>query len=96
MAKTVKKTTTAAKEPAKSGKKAAAAQGAAPQSAKSAPKNITAITEHSKKKPLTQAQISHDQVAHLAHKYWTERGGQHGYHLEDWYRAERELRSKAS
>lgn len=96
MAKTVKKTTTTAKEPAKSRKKVTAADGAAPQSANGALKNITEITEHSKKKPLTQAQISHEQIARLAHRFWTERGGQHGYHLEDWYRAERELRSKAS
>jgi hypothetical protein len=96
MAKTVKKTTTTAKDPAKSSKKVAAAVVAAPQSAKAAPKNITAITEHAKKKPLTQAQISHDQIAQLAHRFWSERGGRHGYHLEDWYRAERDLRSKAS
>jgi len=93
MAETVKKTKKPAKDSTKLSKKAVAA---APASTSSAPKNITAITEHSKKKPLTQAQISHDQIAHLAHRYWTERGGQHGYHLEDWYRAERELHSKAS
>jgi len=94
MAETVKKTKKPAKNSTKSRKKAVAADGAAP--ANCAPKNITEITERLKKKPFTQAQISHDQIAHLAHQYWTERGGQHGYHLEDWYRAERELRSKAS
>ena len=39
---------------------------------------------------------SHDQVAQLAHKYWAERGYQHGHHVEDWLRAEHELRGKAS
>lgn len=39
---------------------------------------------------------SFEQVANLAHKYWAERGHQHGFHEEDWYRAEQELRGKAS
>ncbi len=40
--------------------------------------------------------ITHDQVALLAHRYWIERGRAHGRHEEDWFRAERELRAKAS
>ncbi len=40
--------------------------------------------------------ISHDQVAQLAHRFWTERGRAHGHHEEDWFRAEQELRGKAS
>jgi hypothetical protein len=40
---------------------------------------------------------SHEQVAQLAHRYWSERGHQHGHHVEDWLRAEHELvRGKAS
>jgi len=38
----------------------------------------------------------HDEVARLAHRYWAERGGQHGHDVEDWFRAEQELRGKAS
>ena len=38
----------------------------------------------------------HDEVAQLAHRYWAERGGQHGHDVEDWFRAEQELRAKAS
>jgi len=34
---------------------------------------------------------SHDEIASLAYAYWEARGRQHGAHLEDWYRAEREL-----
>jgi hypothetical protein len=45
---------------------------------------------------LTQMQLPHDQVAQLAHRYWAERGQQHGHHVEDWFRAEQELRGKAS
>lgn len=41
-----------------------------------------------KKKPPTQSEI-----AELAHKYWQERGGHHGSHVNDWLRAERELQS---
>jgi hypothetical protein len=40
--------------------------------------------------------ISAEEVARLAHQYWLERGCQHGRDAEDWFRAEQELRSKAS
>jgi hypothetical protein len=39
---------------------------------------------------------SHDQIADLARKYWADRGYKDGHHEEDWYRAEQELRGKAS
>lgn len=45
---------------------------------------------------VTQMRVPHDQIATLAHRYWNERGQQHGHHEEDWYRAEEELRGKAS
>ena len=45
---------------------------------------------------MPQRSATHDDVAKLAHKYWQERGGNHGYHMEDWLRAEQELRGKAS
>jgi hypothetical protein len=38
---------------------------------------------------------SHDAIAALAYSYWEARGRQSGSHLEDWFRAERELRWKA-
>lgn len=34
---------------------------------------------------------THEQVAKLAHRYYEERGWQHGFHEQDWYRAEQEL-----
>lgn len=40
--------------------------------------------------------VSHDEIAHLAHRFWNERGRQHGQHQDDWLRAEQELRGKAS
>ncbi len=40
--------------------------------------------------------VSHEQVAVLAHQFWIERGHQHGFDAEDWFRAEQVLRAKAS
>jgi len=40
--------------------------------------------------------FSHEEVAQLAHRHWTERGHLHGQAEEDWFRAEQELRGKAS
>ena len=45
---------------------------------------------------LTQMKVPHERVAQLAHQFWAERGHQHGHHEEDWFRAEQELRGKAS
>lgn len=39
---------------------------------------------------------THQQIAQLAHSLWKERGGNHGAHEQDWFRAERELRGMAS
>ncbi|HEV2324274.1 MAG TPA: DUF2934 domain-containing protein [Terracidiphilus sp.] len=40
--------------------------------------------------------VSRDEVARLAHRYWAERGCKHGHDVEDWFRAEQELRARAS
>ena len=40
--------------------------------------------------------VSQQEVALLAHRFWAERGYQHGQHVADWFRAEQELRNKAS
>jgi len=45
---------------------------------------------------VTAIGVSHEEIARLAHKYWAERGRQHGHDAEDWLRAEQELRGKAS
>ena len=39
---------------------------------------------------------SHEEVARLAYSYWEERGRRHGSALEDWLRAENELRKRYS
>jgi hypothetical protein len=45
---------------------------------------------------VMEFRVPHEQIAQLAHRYWIERGRQHGHHEEDWYRAEHELHAKAS
>jgi hypothetical protein len=45
---------------------------------------------------VTEFRAPHEQIAELAHQYWIERGGHHGSHEEDWFRAEQQLRGKAS
>ena len=34
---------------------------------------------------------THEEIARLAHQYYEERGSHHGFHEQDWYRAEQEL-----
>lgn len=57
---------------------------------KAAPKKKAGATN------LTEMKPSNEQIAQLAHRYWLERGHRHGHHEEDWFRAEQELRGKAS
>lgn len=40
--------------------------------------------------------VAHEEVARLAHRFWAERGCQHGHDTEDWFRAEQELGARAS
>ena len=88
MAETVKKAKSLAKTTKSTEAKVASATKKAP-----APK--------AKKAPEAKNKIhllpaSHEQIAQLAHKYWAERGHQNGHAEEDWFRAEQELRGKAS
>jgi hypothetical protein len=39
---------------------------------------------------------SREQIERLAQNYWAQRGYQDGYAEQDWFRAEQELRQKAS
>jgi len=65
-------------------------------SAPAKPRKKAATTNKNTNGNVTEIRISHEQVAMLAHKYWIERGYQHGHHEEDWLRAEHELLGKAS
>jgi hypothetical protein len=37
-----------------------------------------------------------DVIEQLAYRYWAQRGYQHGYAVQDWLRAERDLQERAS
>ncbi len=60
---------------------------AAPRSkaAKAAVAEVTVMASNVKQWP------SYEEIARLAHCYYEERGMKHGYHEEDWLRAEQEL-----
>ena len=64
-------------------------------SKETAPKESAPNNKRATKGNVTQM-VSPDEIARLAHQYWAERGHQDGHHEEDWYRAEQELRGKAS
>jgi Protein of unknown function (DUF2934) len=87
MTETVKKTTaktTKAKTPKASSKPRKAAAAVETRATGKADGNVTEMP------------IPRERVAELARKFWAERGYTDGHHEEDWYRAERELRGKAS
>lgn len=88
MAETIKKAKAASKP-----KKAVTEKTEAekPVANKAAAKKAEPVTGIAIVKPVSQ-----EEVAALAHRFWAERGYQHGQHIADWFRAEQELRSKAS
>lgn len=90
MTETVKKTTAAAKPRKTAAKKKSEPVSAKPtiQSQHGASENHSAVSH--------RPSVSYDEVARLAHKFWKERGHRHGQHEDDWFRAEQELRGKAS
>jgi hypothetical protein len=45
---------------------------------------------------MKPAIVPHEEIERLAHRFWAERGYSHGQAEVDWFRAEQELRSKAS
>jgi hypothetical protein len=77
-------------------------KGAAKPRKSAAPKKELAsvtpidINRETAKVTVSPTRVSTEQIARLAHQYWLERGCQHGHDAEDWFRAEQELRSKAS
>lgn len=58
--------------------------------------SILTMESNASRSSSAPRQLDHNEVAQLAHRYWAERGGQHGHDVEDWLRAERELRARAS
>jgi len=77
----------------KTKKKSATAANKAKAPAKPGKK---AATTNGRASNVREIRVSHDQIAMLAHRYWAERGYAHGNDAEDWFRAEQQLRAKAS
>ncbi len=44
------------------------------------------------REPKRDPEARHQAIAHLAYSYWEQRGYQHGFDEEDWFRAEAEIR----
>jgi hypothetical protein len=40
--------------------------------------------------------VSEEQIRRRAYELYVQRGGTHGRHMDDWFRAESELRGRAS
>jgi len=60
----------------------------------SAPTSIA--SKKTSKKIQEISKISPEDIAALAHRFWAERGYQHGHDAEDWLRAERALMGKTA
>lgn len=53
-------------------------------------------TAKAKAAPREMKVVSHEEIEKLAHRFWAERGHQFGHPELDWFRAEQELRARAS
>ena len=62
----------------------------------SAPTSIASKRKTGSNKDAATGSVSTEEIAMLAHRFWNERGRQHGHDAEDWFRAEQALRGKAS
>jgi hypothetical protein len=50
-------------------------------------------THRERHEPKATRTPSHEEIARLAYSYWEARGRCHGCPEEDWYRAERDVKS---
>jgi hypothetical protein len=96
MTETPKKTKTAAKPKKTDG--AIDAAGAKTETKKAPAKKTPAKAGKIEMvaKPEATREPAREEIAELAHRFWAERGHHHGHHVDDWFRAEQELRGKAS
>ena len=85
-----------AKAPAKPKKAVVAKTEAETPAAKKAVAKKASVKTESKAAISVAKPATHEEVAALARRFWAERGYQDGHHLDDWHRAEQELRGKAS
>ena len=69
----------------------------APKKTKAAAKPRKAATKKDSVAAISQlAVVSRESIEQLAHQFWAQRGYEHGNALQDWLRAEQELRERAS
>jgi len=52
-------------------------------------------TDRSRKSPVRPATVAYSDIAGRAYDFYLARGCEHGYDVEDWLRAERELKEAA-
>ena len=66
----------------------AGSNGAATVSKKKIPSSVLQMSSAAESK----ASVSEDRIRQRAYELYMQRGGQHGKHVDDWFRAEAELR----
>jgi hypothetical protein len=59
--------------------------------AKSTPKATAENAGDEVRPSETKRAPSHEEISSLAHRFFEQRGRQHGSHTQDWFRAEQEL-----
>jgi Protein of unknown function (DUF2934) len=86
---------TTEKKPKKAAKKTAGGEEKTPAApavkATSTPKSGSAKSSNEAASSKSRREPSHEEVSSLAHRFFEQRGRQHGSHEQDWFRAEREL-----
>lgn len=58
--------------------------------------NTNRAAENARREPEPVREVRQEDVAKLAYSYFLARGCEHGHAEEDWFRAERELKSRLS
>ncbi|AXC13674.1 hypothetical protein ACPOL_4401 [Acidisarcina polymorpha] len=99
MAETVKKAKSPAKPRTAAAKKTELTEqltAPAPVKSRSTSPKTKAVSEKPTAITGPTPAPNREQIAQLAHKFWTDRGRHHGSHEQDWFRAEQELRGMAS
>jgi Protein of unknown function (DUF2934) len=64
---------------------------AAVRSKSAAPKAVSAKSNGETLISQLKRKSRHEEISSLAHRFFEQRGRQHGSHEQDWFRAEREL-----
>ena len=59
-------------------------------------KALATAADHSSKSPIRSATMTHSDIAGRAYDFYLARGCEHGYELDDWLRAEQELKDASN